>query len=137
MQMSVGFISRRCLTLLFLTLLLVAANANASEGGGAGGGLYQKLEPFTVNLAGLTQVIQLSVTLKLAKPEAGAKVNLYNPMIRHAMIMLLSGKTAEQVETLEGKQRLILETKTAINKAIGLDAKEGVAEVLLQSIIIQ
>lgn len=137
MQRSVGFILRGCLTFLFLTSLLVAANANAQEGGGEGGGLYQKLEPFTVNLVGLTQVIQLSITLKLAKPEVGARVNLYIPAIRHAMIMLLSGKTAEQVQTSEGKQKLIAETKTAINKAIGLDAKEGVADVLLQSIIIQ
>lgn len=137
MQKSVGFILRKSLALLFLTSLIVAANANAQEGGGEGSGLYKKLEPFTVNLVGLKQVIQLSVTLKLAKAEAGEKVSLYTPAIRHAMIILLSGKTAEQIETSEGKQLLIKETKAAVNKAIELDAKEGVAEVLFESIIIQ
>ncbi len=136
MQKSAGFISRKCLAFLILTSLLAAANANAQEGGG-GGGAYQKLEPFTVNLVGLKQVIQLSVTLKLAKPEAGEKVSLYTPAIRHAMILLLSGKTLEQVETSAGKQLLIKETKAAVNKAIESDAKEGVADVLFESIIIQ
>lgn len=137
MPRSIEFILRRCLALLFLTSLMVAANANAQEGGGEGAGIYKKLEPFTVNLVGLRQVIQLSVTLKLAKAEAGEKVSLYTPAIRHAMIILLSGKTAEQIETSEGKHLLIKETKAAVNKAIELDAKEGVDEVLFESIIIQ
>jgi len=134
MQKSVGGILRGGLILLLLAVL----SANASEGGGKEGeGLYQKLDPFTVNLAGLTQVIQMSITLKLAKPETGAKVILYTPAVRHAVILLLSEKNAEQLSTPEGKKRLILETRAAINKAIELNVKEGVAEVLLESVLIQ
>ncbi len=138
MQKSVSSILRKFLTLLLLAPIFMAAGANA-EGGGEGGsnGAYEKLEPFTVNLVGLRQVIQVSLTLKLAKPEAGEKVKTYMPVIRHEMILLLSGKSAEQVETSAGKQRLILETRAAVNKAIESNAKEGIADVLFEQIIIQ
>lgn len=139
MQKLVGFILRSGLILTLGVTLLGATHAQAEHGGGGGGGAgaYEKLEPFTVNLVGLKQMIQISVTLKLAKPEVGEKVKLYMPAIRHEMILLLSGKTAAQVETSEGKQRLIGETKAAVNRAVGLDEKEGVADVLFEQIIIQ
>lgn len=129
---------RKIFAFLFLSLSLAAVNANASEGGGeGGGGAYTKLEPFTVNLVGLTQVIQLVVTLKMAKPEAGEKVKLYMPVVRHNMILLLSSKSAEQVGSAAGKQQLIKETVAAVNHAIEENAKDGVADALFESIIIQ
>lgn len=136
MQSSPGLVLRKCLALVGVVLLFAAANANA-EGGGKEEGPYYKLEPFTVNLMGLKQVLQVAVTLKLAKPEKRPQVELYTPAIRHEVILLLSGKTVEQVETSEGKKQLIAETKTAVNRALGLSVKEGVAEVLFESIIIQ
>jgi flagellar FliL protein len=139
MQHSVGVSLRKLLAFLFLSLSLAAVNAHASEGGGGegGGGAYTKLEPFTVNLVGLTQVIQLVVTLKMAKPEAGEKVKLFMPAVRHNMILLLSSKSAEQVSSAAGKQQLMKETISAVNRAIESNAKEGVADALFESIIIQ
>lgn len=139
MQQSAGVSLRKFLAFLFLSLSLAAVNAHASEGGGGegGGGAYTKLEPFTVNLVGLTQVIQLVVTLKMAKPEAGEKVKLYMPAVRHNMILLLSSKSADQVSSAAGKQKLIKETISAVNRAIESNAKEGVADALFESIIIQ
>jgi flagellar FliL protein len=114
------------------------AQANSGGGGGEGGGVsYEKLEDFTVNLAGMKQMIQVTFTLKPAKPEAGPKVKLYMPVIRHHLILLLSGKTGEQLQTLAGKEQLIKEVRVVINKAIQLDSKEGIAEVLMEKIIIQ
>lgn len=137
MRKSVGLVLRSG-SILMVAALLMMSNAFAQGGGGGdGGGNYEKLEPFTVNLAGLHQVIQIAVTLKLASPEAKLKVGFYRPAIRHAVILLLSSKTSEELETAEGKQRLIVEIKTAVNKAVELSAKDGVAEVLLESIIIQ
>lgn len=142
MQKSVSYLSRKCLRALLLTSFVVASSAHASGhgGGGEGGGgasAYEKLEPFTVNLVGLKQIIQVSLTLKLAKPDAGEKVKFYMPVIRHEMILLLSEKTADQVQSPEGKLKLIQETKLAVNKAVSLDEKDGVADVLFDSIIIQ
>ena len=126
--------------LLLMSLFWVAsAHASGHGGGGEGGGssAYEKLEPFTVNLVGLHQILQVALTLKLSKPESGEKVKFYMPVIRHEMILLLSDKTADQVQSPEGKLKLIQETKLAVNKAIELDEKEGVSDVLFDSFIIQ
>lgn len=137
MRKSVGLVLRSG-SILMVAALLMMSNAYAQGGGGGeGGGSYEKLEPFTVNLANLHQVIQVGITLKLASAEATPKVALYRPAIRHAVIVLLSSKTAEELETAEGKKKLITEIKNAVNKAVELSVKDGVSEVLLESIIIQ
>lgn len=124
--------------ILFVTALF-SVNANASGGGGGGEGAsaYERVEPLTVNLMGLQQYLQVSITLKLAKPEAAEKVKFHMAAIRNNLIYLLSEKTAEEISTMEGKQRLLVEARAAVNKAIGLEAAEGVADVLFETFIIQ
>ena len=71
MQQSIAYVLRRSFTFLLVALFLASTSAIAGEhGGGEGGGAggYEKLEPFTVNLVVLQQVLQISVTLKPAKP---------------------------------------------------------------------
>jgi len=116
--------------------------ANAEEGGGKaeGGGndLFAKVDAIVVNLMGPTQqYIQVEMTLKLAKPDVGDRVKLYMPVIRHKMILLLSSKDAAQLGSTEGKQKLVQESKVAVNQALGLSDKEGVTDVLFDSFIIQ
>jgi flagellar FliL protein len=134
MQKLVGFSLRKGLVFLFLVLFWVSTSANAEEKGEGG---YITMEDFTVNLVGLHQVIQVKLTLKPAVPTVAEKIKLYVPAIRHGIILLLSAKTPEQLQTQEGKKKLITETRNAANKALGLNSKEGVAEVLIESIIIQ
>ncbi|MFA6013788.1 MAG: flagellar basal body-associated FliL family protein [Gallionellaceae bacterium] len=140
MQKFAEFILRSSWRFLFVISCLYISNASAqsSEGGGAAGSaIYQKLEPFTVNLAGMQNVIQLTVTLKISNPDLAAKASLYVPAIRHEMIILLCEKTPEQISSAEGKHQLMLETKEAVNKALHLEAKDGISDVLFESIIIQ
>lgn len=123
-----------------LALLCMPLSVNAEGHGGdegATGNAYEKLEPFTVNLAGMRHIIQVSITLKPATLNIGGKIKLYTPAIRHEIILLLSGKTPEQIETVEGKRGLIVETRNAANKALGMTAKNGIADVLYESFIIQ
>ena len=130
----------RVLGLGIVSLLLSLGNAHASGGGGGGEGAsaYEHVEPLTVNLrGGEQQYLQVSITLKLAKPEASAKVKLHMPAIRNNMIYLLSEKSAEDISNMEGKQRLLVESRDAVNKAIGLEAAEGVADVLFETFVIQ
>jgi len=119
--------------------LLAVGYAHASGGGAAeGASAYEYMEPLTVNLKGeQMQYLQVSITLKLAKPEASAKVKLHMPAIRHNMIYLLTEKTPEEISNMEGKQRLLVESRNAVNKAIGLEAADGVADVLFETFIIQ
>ena len=120
----------------FLQTHLAHAGGHESAGGG-GASAYVKLEPFTVNLKDLTQYLQVGITLKGATPETGEVISAYMPMIRHALILLLSSKDATQLSTLEGKTNLGDEAKKAINKAIGLTDKQGVSGILFESFIIQ
>lgn len=135
MQRMLGAVVR---ILGIVGLLLFFGNANASGGGGEGGVAYEYVEPLTVNLRGEEQqYLQASITLKLAKPEASAKVKLHMPAIRNNMIYLLSEKSAEEISNMEGKKRLLVESRDAVNKAIGLDVTEGVSDVLFETFIIQ
>lgn len=122
---------------LLVAFLLAAGTANAAEGGGKDI-LHAKLEPIVVNLLGPTrQYIQVEMVLKLAKPEIGERIKLYMPVIRHKMILLLSSKNVQQLGPSEGKQKLVQESKSAVNQALELTEKEGVTDVLFDSLIIQ
>lgn len=141
MQKPAGLIFQQWLPFIFMALFCfstcVKAEEHGSEGGAAGTP-YEKLEPFTVNLLGnLHQVAQVSLTLKPVTLTIGDKIKLYMPVIRNNVILLLSGKTPEQLTSLDGKQKLILETRHATNQALGMTSKNGIADVLLESLVIQ
>ncbi|NOZ53183.1 MAG: hypothetical protein GXP08_08585 [Gammaproteobacteria bacterium] len=93
-------------------LLIFVCFANVSFAAGGGGGAksnYLSLDPaFVVNIRGAKQNYFLQVTseVRLSSPELAETVKHHSPAIRHAMIMLLSGLTAEEVSTLEGKESL-------------------------------
>ena len=130
------------ISLLLGVFILMANAASAEEGGGKaaeeGKELLAKVDAIVVNLMGPSQqYVQVEMTLKLVKPEVGEKVKLYMPVIRHKMILLLTTKEASQLTPTEGKQKLVLESRDAINQALGLTEKEGVADVLFSSFIIQ
>ena len=129
---------------LLVTFLFTTSIAIGGEGGGEGGGkegnnaLLAKVEPIVVNLIGPTpQYIQVEMTLKLVKPEVADKIKLYMPAIRNKMILLLTTKDAAQLGPIEGKQKLVQESRAAVNQAIGLTEREGVADVLLSSFLSQ
>jgi flagellar FliL protein len=130
------------ISFLLGSFLLIVASANAEEGGSKAEGsekdLLAKVAYIIVNLQGPTQkYIQVEMILKLAKPELAEKAKLYMPVIRNKMILLLSGKTAGQLESRESKLKLVKESKNAINEGLELTGKEGVTEVFFTSFIIQ
>jgi len=124
-------------TFLLAVLLLLSGFVSAEESGNSND-TNVKVAAIIVNLPGPTQqFIQVEMTLKLASPEIAEKVRTYMPVIRHKMILLLSGKDAEQLRLVEGKKKLVQESKNAINQALDLKEKEGVSEVLFTSFLIQ
>ena len=132
-------------TLFLLVFLLLTIGVVSAEGGGEGGkeggggnALLAKVDPIVVNLTGPTQkFIQVEMTLKLAKPEVAEKVKFYMPVIRHKMILLLTSKDAAELGPMEGKQKLLQQSKDAVNQALELSEREGVTDVLFSSFIIQ
>jgi flagellar FliL protein len=66
------------------------------------------LEPFIVNLAGSSDVkfLKVNIKLKLAKPTCHRFVVPHTAEIRDSILMLLSSKEYEMVNTVQGKMEL-------------------------------
>lgn len=100
--------------------------------------VYERLEIFTVNLAGGDHYLQVEISLKIADPKVSEKLKLRMPEIRDAIIRLLTTKDPEELATGEGKEKLSEEVRTQVNKVIGVEKPdEGVLGVLFISFIIQ
>lgn len=128
---------RKYWIILTAALLIFSASAHANESKEGGPSPYAKLETLTVNLQGLTQYLQVNMVLKVAKPEIAEAIKGWNPVIRHELILLLSSQKGEELATIEGKKKVMAAIKTAVNKVLKVDAKEGVTDVLFESFVIQ
>jgi len=124
--------------------------------------VFVTLEPFVVNLAGEVQhYLQVGIDLKVAEPAVGDQIKVHLPEIRNGVLLLLSSKNVEELGTLDGKNRLRAEIRSAVNRPLGIETTaapahgakagsdahgvdvdaghlgEGVQEVLLTSFVIQ
>jgi flagellar FliL protein len=84
------------------------------------------LDPFVVNLAGDEQhYLQVGIDLKVADEAVTGKIKERLPEIRNGVLLLLSAKTAEELMTLDGKNRLREEIRAAVNGPIGIPDAVG------------
>lgn len=127
---------KKMLVVMISCLCLFAANVHASSDKG-GGTLYAKVGTFTVNLQNIGEYLQTEISVKLANPGTLDSIKVYLPFIKHEIILLLSTQDSKQLATLAGKQKLIEQTKTVVNKAIKLEPTNGVTDVLFESFVIQ
>ncbi|MFZ6710222.1 flagellar basal body-associated FliL family protein [Undibacterium sp. TC9W] len=128
--------------LLCLALSLSSGMALANSGGSAsasasGGGATAKLEAFVVNLSSTERYLQLSMALQIASAEVGDKIKLFMPKVRHTLILLLSSKDGEQLQSLDGKHQLMEEIKNGVNKTLDLKERDGVTDVFFENFVIQ
>jgi flagellar FliL protein len=86
-----------------------AAHETASHGGDKTPPVYLPMDNLVVNLAdaGGERVAQVGVTLEVRDAHATDTVKAYMPTIRSGVLMLLSQRTAEELLSAEGKQKLI------------------------------
>jgi flagellar FliL protein len=70
--------------------------------------VYLPLDNMVVNLAdpGGEKVAQIGITLEVTDAHASDSVKAYLPTIRSSILMLISQRTAEELLTQEGKQKL-------------------------------
>lgn len=115
--------------LLALVLPLPAASSDHGGGGAP--------EPmvFTLNLG--SGYVQFGLVFEGATPEVMPRVAAFKPRIQHRIILLMSGKEAGHLRTLEGKKELIEEIIEIANKVIGETEETGVHEVLFSKFLIQ
>ena len=98
--------------------------------------VFTTLENFTVNLAGGDHFLQLGVVLQLKDDETAEKVKNFLPQIRNRILLLLSSKTAEDLDSPKGKQALIDEVLAATREPLQAEG-ENVQAVLLGSMLVQ
>jgi flagellar FliL protein len=102
--------------------------------------VFVTLEPFTVNLAGESseRYLQVGMDFKVADSKVVDAVKLHMPEIRNGLLLVLSSKRAEDISTVEGKQKLSAEILVQANKPIGAKAPgQGVVGVFFTSFVIQ
>jgi flagellar FliL protein len=117
----------------FLAAAITPTSLLASDAGG--GGAPAPLI-FTVNL-GPNNYLQIGLILQAATPETSHELGVFQPRIKHEIILLLSGRDEALLRTLPGKKALIEEIIASVNHVIHSDEKSGVNEVLLSNFIIQ
>lgn len=74
--------------------------------------IFMRIEPFTVNLADDSygsRLLYTGVTLRVGNEESKMILEEHLPQVRSRLLMLLSGKQADELTSMEGKQQLTQE----------------------------
>jgi flagellar FliL protein len=101
---------------------------------------YIAVEPFTVNLQPENgdQYLQVAFTLQVNGPEQVELIKSNMAKVRSRVLLLLSGKKASEISTVEGKQQLAGEILAAVKQPFDEHGDEQeIADVLFTSFIIQ
>ena len=101
---------------------------------------YVNIDSFTVNLQPEhgDQYLQVAFTLQVEGPEQVELIKANMAKVRSRVLLLLSGKKASEISTVEGKQQLAGEILAAVNEPFMPHGDEQqVTDVLFTSFIIQ
>ena len=92
--------------------------------------VFMPLDPFTVNLADREneRYAQIGVTLQIDNSKTTDKLALYMPAIRNNILMVLSHKTAAELLTREGKEKLAKSILYAAVRPLGYEVSEDEGE---------
>ena len=88
--------------------------------------IFVPLDPFTVNLADrdADRYAQIGITLELDDAKIGEELKLFMPAIRNNILMALAGRTAAQMLSREGKDKLARSILYATVRPLGFPAFE-------------
>ena len=88
--------------------------------------VFLPLDPFTVNLADKEseRYAQIGVTLEIDDAKVGEDLKVYMPAIRNNILMVLSHKTAAQLLSREGKEKLAQSILYASVRPLGFEIDE-------------
>ncbi|BDT60576.1 hypothetical protein MasN3_40700 [Massilia varians] len=101
---------------------------------------YLPVEAFTVNLQPENgeQYLQVQFTLQVAGTEQATLIKDNMAIVRNRVLLLLSGKRASEISTVEGKQQLAAEIQAIVQEPFNKGGDEqDVTDVLFTSFIIQ
>jgi flagellar FliL protein len=101
---------------------------------------YLAVEPFTVNLQPENgdQYLQVAFTLQVNGAEQAEVIKTNMAKVRSRVLLLLSGKKASEINTVEGKQQLAGEILAAVKTPFAEHGEEQeISDVLFTEFIIQ
>jgi flagellar FliL protein len=107
--------------ILFLSFFLVVNNVYAADEEKSTESVIEYLEmspKFTVNLDKRNKYLVVNVQLMVEGESHVEKVKKHLPALRHELIMLYSGRSAAELQTMEQREALRQETKKVITKAL-------------------
>ncbi len=130
--------------ILMLTMLLLPvlgfANSDAEKTDESAGPVieYVEMKPkFTVNLAEPKKYLLLNVQLLVEGAEHVEKVKKHMPVLRHEMIMMLSGMQVADLQTMEQREALRLKTKQLITDLlIKIQNSDGFRDVFFSEFLV-
>lgn len=103
--------------------------------------IYKSLEPaLVVNFQGPGRIryVQVGVVMSARDPRVMDAVDAHMPVIRNNLIMLLSGKTYEELNTREGKEQAREEVLDTIRRVLEERTGEaGIESVYFTSFVMQ
>ncbi|MFG6429273.1 flagellar basal body-associated FliL family protein [Roseateles sp. LYH14W] len=87
---------------------------------------FVPLDPFTVNLADkdVDRFAQIGVTLQVDDPKFADQLKAYMPAIRSNILMVLSHKTAIELLTREGKEKLAKDIMREAVRPMGIELED-------------
>ncbi len=99
---------------------------------------FVEFETFTVNLKDPEKFLQIKLTFQVKSVEAAEAIKDLMPIIRSAVIPVLSAQDPSDLMAKEGKEKLSSEVVAAANKAVaGTAANDSVDAVLITHMLIQ
>lgn len=130
--------------ILLMCLLLptmVMANSGEKKAEESAGPVidYLEMKPkFTVNLAEPKKYLMVSVQLLIEGAEHIEKIKKHLPLLRHEMIMMLSGMHVADLESMDQREALRLKTKQVLTDALTKnESNEGFKDVFFSEFLIQ
>lgn len=84
---------------------------------------FVPLDPFTVNLADkdVDRFAQIGITFEVEDPKFAEQIKAYMPAIRSNVLMVLSHKTAVELLTREGKEKLAKDIMRESVRPMGIE----------------
>ncbi len=103
--------------------------------------LYMNMKPaliVTYNVAGKQRFLQATLSVLSRSQTALDGLELHMPVIRNRLINLYGTKSFDDLQTDEGRQALLTETRDAMNETLAEQSVEGEIEaVLFQNLVLQ
>jgi len=126
---------------LMIMPLLVFANEGEKKADESAGPAIEYLEmkpKFTVNLAEPKKYLLINVQLLVEGADAIDKIKKQMPVLRHEMIMLLSGMHIADLQAMEQREALREKTKQVLSDTLSKSqSNDGFKDVFFSEFLIQ